>query len=353
MNDIKISIIVPVYNAAETLQECLDSIASQTLQEWQLILVDDKSTDNSLEICKKFEQQHADQTILIPLEENGGPGKARNIALEYATGEYIGFVDSDDAITPNMYKLLYEEAMQYTDAEGQHYDIVDAGYYDQRNDLAILFTADELTGKLDSKKRSILIASGGYCPTKIFRRAFLEAEQIHFREEYVLEDMDYLIEIFAKARSIGNVKQILYLYRNTDASLSKTIEVEKYFHSTSTAMDAICQKVTGVKNYPGIREAVEYAILQLYSYSINAVLGGMKDLYEDAEVNPAVLRAKEAEVLEKLEALREKKLQYVSGPYETVYVLAKIAPDDIQIMKANDESPKALLERLKDARNKG
>ena len=73
MNDIKISIIVPVYNAAETLQECLDSIASQTLQEWQLILVDDKSTDNSLEICKKFEQQHADQTILIPLEENGGP----------------------------------------------------------------------------------------------------------------------------------------------------------------------------------------------------------------------------------------------------------------------------------------
>jgi hypothetical protein len=59
------------------------------------------------------------------------------------------------------------------------------------------------------------------------------------------------------------------------------------------------------------------------------------------------------EALEKLEALREKKLQYVSGPYETVYVLAKIAPDDIQIMKANDESPKALLERLKDARNKG
>ncbi|MBQ1901992.1 MAG: glycosyltransferase [Lachnospiraceae bacterium] len=350
MSEVKVSIIVPIYNAEDTLQECLDSIAKQTLKEWQVILVDDKSTDNSLSIAKRFEETYEDRTILIPLEENAGPGNARNIALQYATGEYIGFVDSDDAITPHMYELLYEEAIGYTGADGEHYDIVDTGFYDQKNDTAILFTADELTGKLDSKKRSTLIASGGYNCTKIFKRKFLENCHLSFRQEYVLEDMDFLIEAFAKAKSVGNVKQILYLYRDTNSSLSKTVDVEKYYHSTSTAMKAIYDKVSGVQNYPGIRDAVSYAILQLYSYSINVVLSGLKTLY-DSKALDSVIRAKEADALEQLEALRTMRKEYASDGYNNIYVNAKISPEDVDIMSRNDECPEKLVEWLKHVGN--
>lgn len=347
VNKFKVSIIVPFYNAQATLQECLDSIAKQTLQEWQLILVDDGSKDGSFSIASAFEAKYPDQVVLVSMEANGGPGKARNVALQYAKGEYIGFVDADDMVTEHMYELLYQEAMSYRDAAGQHYDLVDTGFYNQGNDTAILFTADNLTGKLDAKKRSTLIASGGYIWSKIYKRAFLQENGIQFREEYVLEDMDFMVEVFAKASSIGNVKQILYLYRDTASSLSKTVEVEKYYHSTTTAMKSIYDKVSNVPNYPGIRDAVEYSILQLYSYSVNVVLMGLKEIYETKGITEEQVLDAEQESRCRMESLRDMKKIYVQGGYDSVYTVAKIDKEDIDVMEQNDRNPQALIDRLR------
>ena len=105
MNPI-ISIIVPVYNVEEYLQRCIDSILNQSFKNFELILVNDGSTDNSLKICKEYLLN--DPRVKIINKENGGLSSARNAGINIAKGRYIGFVDSDDWINKEMYKILYE-----------------------------------------------------------------------------------------------------------------------------------------------------------------------------------------------------------------------------------------------------
>lgn len=100
----KISIIVPVYNTERYLHKCIDSILNQTYESFELILVDDGSTDHSLNICKEYEEK--DKRIKVLHKENGGQGSARNLGIDKAEGEYIGFVDSDDFIHPRYYEIL-------------------------------------------------------------------------------------------------------------------------------------------------------------------------------------------------------------------------------------------------------
>lgn len=100
MNNPKISIIIPVYNTEEYLEECFDSILAQTYQNFEVIVVDDGSTDNSGSICDEY--AHKDERFKIIHKENGGVSSARNAALDVVTGDYVGFVDSDDTILPGM-----------------------------------------------------------------------------------------------------------------------------------------------------------------------------------------------------------------------------------------------------------
>ena len=97
-----ISIIVPVYNVEKYLERCLDSILSQTFSDFELILVNDGSTDHSLEICRSYAEK--DERILLIDQENRGLSAARNAGIAVAKGEYLGFVDSDDYIAQNMYE---------------------------------------------------------------------------------------------------------------------------------------------------------------------------------------------------------------------------------------------------------
>lgn len=99
-----ISIIVPVYNREKYLRDCLESIVNQTHRELEIILVNDGSTDSSLNIC--YEYAEKDSRIKVIDQKNAGPSAARNAGIAASKGEYIGFVDSDDTIAPEMYELL-------------------------------------------------------------------------------------------------------------------------------------------------------------------------------------------------------------------------------------------------------
>lgn len=320
MGQKKVSVIVPMYNAANTIEECLDSLTAQTIfTDMEFLLVDDCSTDDTISRVSKYEKKYPENIMLITLDQNGGPGRARNIAMGYACGEYVGFVDSDDAVVPTMYEHLYNEAKE-KDA-----DVVDGGILNKATDEAIVYTADDLTGIPDDHKRSILITSGGYICSKIFRREFLLQNNITFREEYVLEDMDYILEVFCKMKSISSVKEIMYIYRDTGASLSKTAQVDKYLHSTMTAMEAIYEKLSPLPFYEGIREAVEYAIIQLYSFSVNINLKALSD---------GIKTRKEGEQTRR--DLKKLKNKLVRGGYDNKFVRDKISKTDIMLMKEND-----------------
>ena len=109
----KISIIVPVYNVEKYLEKCVRSILAQTFTDFELILVDDGSPDSSGAMCDQFAEQ--DQRVKVIHKENGGLSDARNAGIEIATGEYLGFVDSDDYIADDMYELLYTNIVKDAD----------------------------------------------------------------------------------------------------------------------------------------------------------------------------------------------------------------------------------------------
>lgn len=107
----RLSIIVPVYNVEPFIHKCVDSILAQTLADFELILVDDGSTDRSGVICDEYAKK--DMRVTVIHKENGGQASARNIGLDIIKGDYIGFVDSDDFVENDMFELLYKNAMKY------------------------------------------------------------------------------------------------------------------------------------------------------------------------------------------------------------------------------------------------
>ncbi len=106
-----ISVIVPVYNTKAYLKRCIDSLLQQTYQDMEIILVDDGSTDGSGELCDSYADRH--ESIRVLHKENGGSSSARNLGLDNARGDYIGFVDSDDYVDPDMYERLYAGIREY------------------------------------------------------------------------------------------------------------------------------------------------------------------------------------------------------------------------------------------------
>ena len=116
-----ISVIIPVYNTKPYLNACLESVVGQTYRELEIILVDDGSTDGSGELCDEWERK--DPRIRVIHKANGGQCEARNMGMEIAAGEYIGFVDSDDVISPRMYETLIAAMEQY------HADVVQCAMF--------------------------------------------------------------------------------------------------------------------------------------------------------------------------------------------------------------------------------
>ena len=109
-----ISIIVPVYNAENYLEDCVESLLQQSYKNIEFILVDDGSTDTSAEICDIYSRK--DTRVTVIHKENEGQAEARNIGVQYSHGEFIGFADDDDTLEPEMFEILYKNMMEYNAA---------------------------------------------------------------------------------------------------------------------------------------------------------------------------------------------------------------------------------------------
>ncbi len=308
----KISIIIPAYNCEKTLVQCLSNVVNQTLQDIEVIIVNDASTDRTWDIIMECESQFPELIMAINSDVNRGAGGARNVGLMYASGEYIGFVDSDDIVSPDMYEKLYNEAIR------GNYDIVDCGYYNEKNDLAMVHTSDELAGDLNSFKRSELIASGGYLFSRIYKRELIIDSGIQFRENAILEDCEYLMFLFAKAKRIGNVKEILYNYRYFENSLSNYFDKDKYYNNSIAAMDAVYNTMSGLEEYESLQLAVEYVIFRLGSFCTNMCLRHISDNKQKTEW---------------LSSIKDRMQKYIRLPYSgNKYIINKIAKADINII---------------------
>lgn len=212
---IKVSIIVPVYNSEKYLKRCLDSLVNQTLKEIEIILINDCSTDESLNILNLYEQQYPDKIIIKNLAENKGPGGARNVGMEEAEGEYIGFVDSDDDVSCEMFEKLFIIAKR------ANYDIVDSNFYDELSNNNIKTTPSEALGELNLDKRKLMIINSGYLWTKIIKRDIIIDNNIRFREKIAFEDLEFISVITLYCKKICATNMTLYNYRNNNTSITR------------------------------------------------------------------------------------------------------------------------------------
>ncbi len=218
----KISIVVPCYNVEGVLDRCLQSIVDQSigLESLEIILVNDASTDHTYDKLCEWEQRYPDHIMVINCTENGRQGTARNIGMSYATGSYIGFVDSDDWIDEKMYEVLYEAIT--------HYDCEVSAILFQREleDGSVVRSTKKFQSNqrheirtMDERKRFLTqggLPGGVY--TKLYRRDFIEANQLYFPEKLFYEDNFWGALMGYSLSSYVVIDKILYHYMINDNS---------------------------------------------------------------------------------------------------------------------------------------
>lgn len=268
----RISVIVPVYNAEEFLYDSLGNLVNQTFRTlfphhgMEVICVDDASTDRSLQILHQCQSQFPDIVKVLHQDQNRGPGAARNRGLEMARGQYIGFMDADDLIDVTMYEKLYVAAgWGKIDRNIEEMaDVADCAIETRRGDWkgCVLYTSPDYFGRLDDDGRSQLIATPGSIATRIFKRTLIEEDAVRFRECEMMEDLDFLRLLLAKASSCAGVKEVLYLYLDHKSSVSYR-PYDCIFSDYENVIQATYNRLSPLPNYEGLRAGTEFAMLEL------------------------------------------------------------------------------------------
>ena len=224
---VKISVILPVFNAEKYVKQSVESVLNQTFDDFELIVVNDGSTDSTSDILKSF----ADSRIKIINQSNQGPGAARNHALEMVNGKYIMFLDSDDWYSPDALEISYNEAVKhntdvtffqminYNDGEVYENDWFDLKTFDGSFENRA-FNPSETPG-------SIFDLSVGVCQ-KIYNADFIKRIDAKFPEGIFFEDMPFFYYVFLKAERVSIIKKHLYYRRKHDESITHVVD-EKFF----------------------------------------------------------------------------------------------------------------------------
>lgn len=208
----KVSVIVPVYNGERYLEECLESLFSQSYPDIEVIVVNDGSTDSTADILQRLVEDGNELKIVTT--PNGGLSHARNIGMAAACGDYVYFLDSDDAIHPSAITILME-LMSKTKADivGSSFATSELAPIAIKNVNVEIFDPHEAMAHALYQRRMLSPAWG-----KIYRRQIFDDGNL-FREGILYEDLDSFYRFFEKANKIVHVEEPLYFYRSTPGSL--------------------------------------------------------------------------------------------------------------------------------------
>jgi glycosyltransferase involved in cell wall biosynthesis len=226
----KVSVVIPVYNAENHLEQCIQSLISQTLHKCEYIFVNDGSFDKSKEIIEKYIK--IDSRIKLINQKNQGVSSARNNGLGIATGKYIGFVDADDWIEKDMYEVLYKAA------ESSDCDVIISNISSEVNGNIIThkypFKINSMLNKedIESKLLTYLLKNDDFnsVVTKLYKRKTIQDFNICFPiKKHLGEDGIFNITFLSKAQSALYIDYSGYLYRDVDDSATRNIAKNDYF----------------------------------------------------------------------------------------------------------------------------
>ena len=250
----KVSIIVPVYNTEKYLKKCLDSLLNQTLEDIEIIIVNDGSTDNSQEVIDEYAKK--DTRVKSYVKQNGGQGSARNLGLEKATGEYIGYIDSDDFIDIHMYEDMYNKAV--TDNS----DIVNVGYYIYSETGNVIkeqvFKRSVTTNISDTPE---VLFDNTAVTNKLFKASLLKNNNIQFRVKKWYEDFDFVIKAICFASNISVIEKPYYYYLQRTGSTMNNSNISRNLEILE-AMDEIIDFCKEQGIYDKFAEQLEFLAVQ-------------------------------------------------------------------------------------------
>lgn len=261
-SSVKISVIVPVYNIAPYLAQCIESLCGQTFSKVEIILVDDGSTDESGKICDEFAKK--DSRILVIHKENGGLSSARNAGLAVASGKYIGFVDGDDFVSCGMYQELYKIAESYES------EIVCCQFQTFNNDIPEKVEDSKTVTVLDTKqavKKFFLRQITESVCDKLFSRKLFD--DLYFPEGEINEDTFVVITLILRSRQMVFFEKKLYYYRKRSGSITRSGYSEKFrvVNRHITQIEAVITKC-----YPDLQAYMKLFFGVHYYYLLLSIL---------------------------------------------------------------------------------
>lgn len=223
----KISVVVPVYNVEKYLKECIDSIINQTLEDIEIICVNDGSTDSSLEILNDYAKK--DSRIIVINKSNSGYGHTMNMGLNAASGEYIGIIESDDFADKNMFEDLYKLAKEY-DADivkGDWYNYWSKNKFARKNNRISSAKALKLT---NSKQDKSLLRINPSVWSAIYKKEFLNKYNIRFLETpgASYQDLAFSFKVFALAEKVILTDKAYLYYRQDNMNSSVKSKTKVY-----------------------------------------------------------------------------------------------------------------------------
>lgn len=218
MNKCKLSIIVPVYGVEKYIDKCLNSLVKQSLKEIEIIVVNDGTKDNSQKIVDKYVKKYPDK-IKSYIKENGGLGSARNYGLKKASGEYIGYVDSDDFVEKDMYKKLYNKAKE------NNYDIVVCGNYNVSEDYQNK-NIDAFINNYNTDLENIFFGKMAVW-NKIYKRDILIKNKLEFKEKVWYEDLAFTLKAIMNSNTFAFIDEPLYDYLIREGSIMNNSNVQR------------------------------------------------------------------------------------------------------------------------------
>lgn len=316
-NKNKISIIIPMYNAEEYIEKCITSVLNQYYKNIEIIVIDDKSQDRSKMICEKL--QKIDNRIkLIALEKNMGVSNARNIGIENATGNFITFLDSDDYVEPDIYKILEKNITKYQT------DLSICDILNKETDFN--YNVEEKVDLINQKDfyYQILQNKGfkGYVFNKLFKTEIIKKNNIRFTTNiYICEDLLFVCEYAKYCNKVALSNKKLYHYEIKNAGAYS----RQYDSKWETILEAYNKLIEIYKKQPR-----ENQIFLLYTYVlvITEVLYKAKkaNYYKKQEINK--LKIKQKNFLK--EVIKEKNFKKILKLKAIIYVFF---PNMVQNLK--------------------
>nr|WP_263393889.1 glycosyltransferase [Streptococcus sp. Marseille-Q6470] len=259
----KISIIVPVYNVEAYLERCVESILKQTYTNFELLLINDGSTDTSGELCDKLALR--DQRIRVIHKENGGLSAARNTGIDHASSDLIGFIDSDDYIDEDMYETLYRHLRE------SNADLSMCGHYDVFHQIPEEQVSEIQTWELSSEEAIKMVMEAKVLSVTAVNKLYKKElfNQLRFEVGKIAEDAFIMIRLLDQCQKVvaTNEKKYYYVHREN------SITTQKFSLKFLNVIEAYEQNAKIVSDkYPNLKYQADTRICWAYFYVLDRLL---------------------------------------------------------------------------------